>query len=270
MSTRTTRLRSRSAACRLLIGVLTLAAVASAQTSNPPPSAAARPAGYAAARAAALRECQTIDADASQTGLLFNPDGYRSYFRRSECLQRQAVIFRDPTVCKDVRERTSLFFSSWGYSPKRCAELVAQGIATDERELSDLRHRYESEGMAIRGFRIERNGNGRDYDVLPTFTGRLGHRYTLTFELAGPGDAVQILTASTYLDPGSNLRLYLPRTELTSRFPGLREGLSYRVRALATLDVGEGGASGRWSPEFIDRLFPLSVRSSSVERTVRF
>ena len=83
--------------------------------------------GYTELRMAALKQCQAIDPADYQSGLFFNPDGYRSYYVRSECFQKTAVQFRDEALCAEVRQRVSLLSSSWGYSRTRCRELVAQG-----------------------------------------------------------------------------------------------------------------------------------------------
>jgi hypothetical protein len=232
--------------------------------------AAAEDVSYEGARDAALKKCHAIDPTQSQTGLLFNPDGYRSLFTRSACLQDAAVTFRDASVCADVKERTSIFFSSWGYSPRRCLDLVEQGEAADRRELDALRRQYEADGITMDGFRIERNGNGRDYDIVPSFTGRFAHTYTLTFDVVAADRTVRIYSTSTHVDDTSRLRLYLRRSELISRFPDFRDNASYPVRADLTLDVGHGGPSGYWRPALIDQLFPVTARSSSTSRTITF
>lgn len=41
---------------------------------------------YEELKAAASQRCSAIDASAYQTGLLFNPDGYRSFYLRSQCM----------------------------------------------------------------------------------------------------------------------------------------------------------------------------------------
>jgi hypothetical protein len=233
--------------------------------------AAADDVGYETARDAALKRCQAIDPAQSQTGLLFNPDGYRSLFTRSACLQQAAVTFRDAPVCADVKERKSLLFSSWGYSERRCRELVQQGEAADRRELETLRRQFEADGIAISDFQIERNGNGRDYDIVPAFRGRFAHSYTLTFDVVAAGSqTVRIYSTSTHVDATSRLRLYLPRTELLSRFPAFQAGVTYPVRAILTLEVGHGSVSGYWRPALIEQLFPVAARTSSTNRTIRF
>src|SRR4051794_14495605 len=130
--------------------------------------AAADDVSYVAMREAALQKCHAIDPVQSQTGLLFNPDGYRSFFTRSACLQDAALLFRDVSVCSEVKERPSLFFSSWGYSPRRCLDVVQQGDASDRRDIEALRRRYDADAIMISDFLIEPNGNGRDFDIVPS------------------------------------------------------------------------------------------------------
>jgi hypothetical protein len=99
-----------------------------------------------------VKACEAIDPSESQSGLIFNPDGLRSYYVRSKCFQEAAVDYRDPALRAQVRQRRSLFSSSWGYAPARCRQLVAEGTARDRAELL-------------------------------SFTDTYAHGYTLTFEI---------------------------------------------------------------------------------------
>ena len=90
---------------------------------------------YPARKAAALKKCEAISPTESQSGLLFNPDGYRSYYVQSQCFQEAAAQFRDLSTCDRVRRRWSLFWSSWGVSMPQCRKLVSQGIEADRAEL---------------------------------------------------------------------------------------------------------------------------------------
>jgi hypothetical protein len=101
----------RAPAHRLLPVALCLFALASVRAND-----------YDTARTAAVSKCEAINPSEHQSGLLFNPDGYRSYYVRSECLQRTAVQFRDDTLCARVRQRRSLFSSSWGCPPARISD----------------------------------------------------------------------------------------------------------------------------------------------------
>lgn len=99
-------------------------------------------ASYDEQRLSAVKTCQSIDPAEYQSGLMFNPDGYRSYYVRSECFQRTAFRFRDETLCREVKQRRSLFSSSWGYSSGRCRELVAEGVAADRKSLEEIKQKY--------------------------------------------------------------------------------------------------------------------------------
>lgn len=62
----------------------------------------------------------------------------------------------------------------------------------------------------------------------------------------------------------SNLRIYVPQTDIRQRFPEFSLNRPYSVRATVTLDVGYGGQSGYWSPTFIEAVFPARERSQSI------
>src|SRR3569833_3216243 len=97
---------------------------------------------YAARKVAALKRCEAIDPSESQSGLMFNPDGYKSYYVQSQCFQETAVQFRDISICDRVRRRFSLFWSSWGISTAHCRKLVSKGAEDDRAELEQERRQY--------------------------------------------------------------------------------------------------------------------------------
>lgn len=230
-------------------------------------------ASYDEFRTAAVARCEAIDRSEYQSGLYFNPEGYRSFYVRSECFQNTAIQFRDETLCQQVRQRRSLFASSWGYSERRCLDLVKDGADKDRREIEEMRRRYAEGGMRLADFRIERNGNGRDFDIIPAFTGDYGHGYQLTFEILDPARARSLAvlhTSGSYVDGRSNLNLFVRQAELRARFPALVLGRPYSVRASITLDIGFGGQGGYWSNQVIDRLFPASARSQAIIKDVSF
>ena len=134
---------------------------------------------YDELRAAAVKACQAIDPSQSRSGLFGNPDGYRSYYVQSECFQRAAVEFRDPALCSLVKRRLSFFSSSWGYSPPNCLKLVAEGVAADRAAIEDIKRKYLQAPVRLHDFRLERNGNGRDFDIIPVFGARLRLRLHL-------------------------------------------------------------------------------------------
>ena len=227
-------------------------------------------AGYDDMRGAAVTRCRAIDPEQYQSGLAFNPDGYRSYYVRSECLQRTAVLFRDEPLCSEVKQRRTILWSSWGYSPERCRDLVKEGLDADRKTLEEMKRRYMQGGVMLRDFRVERNGNGRDFDIIPVFTGEYGHGYVLTFEILDMTAPAPIVFYSSghYVDATSRMSLYVRQSDLRARFPALTLNRSYVVRATATLDIGYGGPSGYWSAQFIDRVFPVRERTQSITKTV--
>jgi len=228
---------------------------------------------YVSMRSSALAQCEKIAPSEYQTGLLFNPDGYRSYYVRSECIQRVAVQFRDASLCGQVRRRYSLFSSSWGISETQCRKLVAEGITKDRAELEAMRQPFDAAPMRLQSFRVERNGNGRDYDIIPSFSGSYAHGYHLTFEILppdSPGTPVLIHSDGYYLDANANLRIYVRQADIRQRFPAFTLNRTYEVRATLTLDVGFGGQSGYWSDAFIDSIFPARDRSQSITMESEF
>jgi hypothetical protein len=220
---------------------------------------------YAQRKAAATHHCEAINPSEYQTGLAFNPDGYRSYYAQSECFQNAAVQFRDASLCDRVRRRYSLLWSSWGVSTAQCRKLVAQGVAADRAELESEKERYSAGPPKLRSFRIERNGNGRDFDILPEFTTGYPHGYTLTFEIVGVrGQPILLHSDGYYLDQNPRLRIFVRQSEIRSRFTEFQLNHPYKVRATVTLSVGNGGMAGYWSDEFLERAFPASARSQSL------
>lgn len=227
-------------------------------------------ASYDELKAAAVKTCQGIDPAEYQSGLSFNPDGYRSYYVRSECFQRTAVQFRDQTLCSRVKRRNSLFSSSWGYSSANCVKLVAEGEAADRKIVEEIKRRYAQAVMRLRDFRVEQNGNGRDFDIIPVFSGEFAHGYTLQFEIVDGKSSVLVDRAGFYLDGKNDIRVFVRQSDLVQRFPQLTRNRPYTVRATLLLDIGNGGQSGHWSDAFLERVFPIRERSHSIDKQVRF
>jgi len=172
-----------------------------------------------------------------------------------------------------VRQRFSLLSSSWGYSRARCRELVGQGAAADRTTLEEIKRLYIKGAVTLRNFLVERNGNGRDFDLIPFFAGGYAHGYVLRFEIVQPvtGKETALLHSLGYfVDGKSKLRVFLRQDEIRERFPDFALDHPYTVRATLILDVGNGDPSGHWSDAFIERVFPIRERSQSVTREIRF
>lgn len=227
---------------------------------------------YPNQRAEAVRTCQAVDPDAYQSGLWLNPDGYRSYYERSRCFLDAAVRFRDPGLCDQVRQRRALLSSSWGYSEARCRELVASGIDADRRALAERREAYHRAPVRLTGLRIVGNGNGRDYDVIPEFSGSGAGGYRLTLHLQPARGTPVLVHEGGYHVSGapSRLRIYLPTHEIRASYPSFDEDAAYHVIATLELSIGHGSQDGMWSRDFIEREFPGVERRQSLTRRVVF
>jgi hypothetical protein len=142
---------------------------------------------------------------------------------------------------------------------------VSQAVAADRAELQQEKQRYLAGPPRLQTFRIERNGNGRDFDILPEFTSGYAHGYTLTFEIIGARDQPILLHSDGYyLDRNSNLRIFVRQSEIRAQFAEFQLNHPYKVRATVTLSIGNGGLSGSWSDDFIESNFPVSSRTQSL------
>jgi hypothetical protein len=225
---------------------------------------------YENRRAAAVKECEAIEPSRYQSGLYFNPDGYRSFYVRSECFQKAAIKFRDPSLCAQVKRRRAVLSSSWGYSEKNCRELVAASVEKDRRELSEIRRGYLAGHMTLSDFRIELDNNGRDFDIIPIAAGASPHGYLLRFEIVSGDGAPTLLHADGYFIDDAALRIYVPRAELRRRVPDLSPERTYVVRATMTFSLPTGTGGGEWSEAFVEKVFPLRERSQTITKTIVF
>src|SRR3569833_116011 len=133
------------------------------------------------------------------------------------------------------------------------------------------KQRYLASPPRLQSFQIVRNGNGRDFDILPEFTAGYPHGYTLTFEIIGVRDQPVLLHSDGYyLDQRSNLRIFVRQSEVRASFPEFQLNQPYKVRATVSLSIGNGGMSGYWSDEFLESTFPARARSQSLTTETRF
>ena len=229
---------------------------------------------YEQQHAAAVRTCEAINSREHQSGLYFNPDGYRSYYLRSQCIQNAAVKFRDVKLCARVRQRRALFSSSWGYSESNCKKKAEEAISKDREAIERIKKDYEQGHVRLSDFRIERNGNGRDFDIIPDFTGTGAHAYMLVFEIIPEDSGLSpvLLNASGFYLEGetNNIRIYVTQDEIRKRFQGFSLDESLQVRATLVYSIGTGSYSGKWSNAFIESRFPVRTRTQTLVREVRF
>ena len=228
---------------------------------------------YDELRTAAVARCSAIDPDESQTGMIFNPAGYRSVYLRSACLQDAAVQFRDESLCAQVRERRSLFFSSWGYSTRRCQELVATALDEDRRELQAMSAAFTAAPTTLRDFAVGRHGNGRDVEIRPSFDAATPHSYALSFEIldtTAPGGRALLHASSYHLDASTTLSIFVRRADIEARFPAFSPDRPYRVLGTLVFDVGHATTGGWRSDGVIEEVFPREGRTTRLEKTVIF
>lgn len=226
---------------------------------------------YAALRASAKQKCEAIESSAYQSGLFFNPDGYRSYYVQSECFQKTAVEFRDAQLCERVRRRWSMFSSSWGVSSTQCEKLVSDGVAADRAEFEKEKQLYNTAPVRLLRFRVERNGNGRDFDFIPEFSTGNAHGYRVDFEIVGAREQPILLHSDGYyVDANSRLNILVRQADIRSRFPEFQLNHVYKVRATIIYSVGMGGVNRYWSDEFIEKTFPIRERTQSLTIESKF
>jgi len=90
--------------------------------------------------------CTVIDKDSYVTGLLFNGPGLHTYYQQAYCFLELAVRERAPELCRQVRERRSLFFDGSGVGKAVCEARVAAAIEDDRKE---ARHLVEARGRVL-------------------------------------------------------------------------------------------------------------------------
>ena len=216
--------------------------------------------------AAAVKQCEAIDSAQYQSGLYLNPDGYRSYYERSKCLQDAAVRFREALLCARVKRRWSFLSSSWGYSTSQCRQMVSDAVTEDRRALAAMKAEYVTGHVVLRDFRIEPNGNGRDFNIIPLLAGERGHGYTLEFEIIPPqrGRPPILFHSSGYfLDGSAKMSIYVRQDEIRQRMPDFALGQRYGVRARLIFSLPTQTLASEWSDPFIERAFPVAERSQA-------
>lgn len=229
-------------------------------------------AGYDTQFTRAVGKCQSIDEDAYQSGLFFNPDGYRSYYERSKCFKQAAIKFKAQHLCREVKRRHSFFSSSWGYSESQCNKEVEEAIEKDRLMLEEKRAAYLKKPVRLIDFRVERNGNGRDIDIIPTFTDGFEHPYQLSFEIRDKQShsKYQEIDRSGFYLKGSenNIRIFVYQADIKKKLPAFSFDKSYQVRAILTLSLGNGGYNSMRSDAFNESVFPSRQRTQVMEKEV--
>lgn len=222
---------------------------------------------FADRRAAAIKNCQAIRSTDFQSGLWLNPEGYRSFYIRSECFQRAAEDFRDATLCDNVRERRDFFSSSWGYSKRNCLQLVRAKFEKDRASIEAEKTGYAQGPVRLTDFMIVANGNGKDFDIKPVFSAGYAHGYHLDVTLIDPqahGKSALIHSLGYYLNGQDNILIYLPTKDIYERFPQLSLDRPYTVRVQLTCSAG----SSDMNEVFINDVWPDKERSQTLTKII--
>ncbi|MEX0915166.1 MAG: hypothetical protein WD397_02275 [Wenzhouxiangellaceae bacterium] len=145
-----------------------------------------------------LAECESIPADAYETGLLFNPAGRRTYFKRSRCLQRVAIEWRDLELCNRVKQRRSLLFSGNAVSEKACRANVAEQLKRDRERAESI---HVDDFHMLVGARLERpHYLGGDYLLHLETEGSHSGSYQIRIEV-WPNSSSGSLVIEEYSQP---------------------------------------------------------------------
>lgn len=190
----------------------------------------------------AKARCEAMPADLYWTGLIFNPPDLETGYRRSRCYQELAERLRDLGLCRQARERTSLFFDGSGISPAACTATVAERIRSDQAAARALQETRTITRLALR-----RNGNGKDVDVHLRLSSGTGISYWLTMAVIGD-DGVERLVHADWQPmsrQGAELMLFIEHAPFVRALAGqsldreatLRVALERKPRNLDELAI---------------------------------
>lgn len=162
-------------------------------------------------------------------------------------------------------------FVELGVSSTQCEKLVSDGVAADRAEFEKEKQLYNTAPVRLLRFRVERNGNGRDFDFIPEFSTGNAHGYRVDFEIVGAREQPILLHSDGYyVDANSRLNILVRQADIRSRFPEFQLNHVYKVRATIIYSVGMGGVNRYWSDEFIEKTFPIRERTQSLTIESKF
>ncbi len=209
-----------------------------------------------------IAECEAIPAFESHSGMWLNPEGYGAYWGRSACYQKVATEFRDISLCDRVYRNYSLFSSSWGYSRENCRVLVAGVQREDVAELQKLKAAYNTGPVVLVDVLLQKNGNGRDVDVIPEFSAGHAGSYILTlFLVDDAAKKFEITSNSFYLGDGkSDINWYIPRETILAAMPHFDDSAEYAVVINIEFSLPLGRANGVWPETWPEQIWPVKER----------
>lgn len=203
--------------------------------------------------------CEAIPADAYETGLLFNPDGHRSYFKRSRCLQQLAVEWRAGALCEQVRTRRSMFFSGDAISATACRQLVNEQLRKDQEQVQAIDPETFHQLVEVAFSQPPYAGDGLMIQIKTR--GSHPGTYRLVIEALLSGTDTRVL--AEYSQPlgtaPHELTRFILANQLRSVFGPLSPGQRLQMRATLTLPPRSH------KDHFVLTLTPETARRSSLE-----
>jgi len=225
-------------------------------------------AGYQEQLERALSNCEKTPAFKSRSGLFFNPQGYQAYWERSACYQKLAIKFRQSSYCKKVFQRYTIFSSSSGYSRQNCKQQVAEEREKDEAYLLSLKNKFARGPAILVDLDIIKNGNSKDYDVIPLFTSGYKSSYEMTFSLIDQHATRYDIDKTSFVlgEEKPKIRWFIPRKIFDDAMPGFDDTDQYIVESWLTASVPVGRANVTWDPRWVESVWPRKERSMLFSR----
>jgi hypothetical protein len=222
-------------------------------------SALPRPAPAAPGSQGDGGDCMAIPPRKAASWLLFNPTGMQTYYALARCLQEAAVQLRAPALCSGVRERKAWFLDGSAYSPSACLAAVRH---RKQRDASAAKNLHAPQ--ALQRVWIERNDNGRDFDVHLLTSGGAGGGLHLRLSLLDAVGIEHVLRDGTQPmdDKPGELNLLLPAADLRRAWRESSHAGPIRLRARLQRIPGNDDERAVFSH------VPQLLQASSVETTV--
>lgn len=214
---------------------------------------------------AQIESCEAIPNSDASTWLIFNPSDMQTMNHRSRCFQSLAIAERDVSLCQRVVEKKSFFLDGSGISPERCRERVARRKAKDRQEFMQ---KDFTELHRLTTLTFQRNGNGRDFDLIIETVGEMAGKYQLIVYLTFPnGRQITVLDDKTSYGTNTSKRYLLLRAaELSQKLydPDLQKNYPGLARLFWVRDEGNRFIYDRVPEEVVQSSIPIQINFSSL------
>ncbi|MEL7547003.1 MAG: hypothetical protein AAGJ84_10155 [Pseudomonadota bacterium] len=150
-------------------------------------------------RAERVAACEAIPKTQTSDGLFFNPPGLKTYYDRSECLQKAAVDLRAPDLCSRVRERRLPFQDGSGISQTACYDGIERAIAEDTAQATEI---LNAPRQQLTRLELQPYANAEKLKLLIDYGDGPSGRHQLSLTAAQPGTDARLL--DTYIQPTSS------------------------------------------------------------------